>query len=96
MLPTHKKYDRIDASDKFEQKKALFALFHFEDNLMFYWCHLVVPPLYKTYSTVRHEWNGHPKIDKTKILIILGSLMKVESIVDAPLERPSILLACIK
>ena len=41
--------------------------------------------------------SGHSKIDKTKILMTNGSLMKVESIVEcSPLERSAILLTCIK
>ena len=41
--------------------------------------------------------NGHSKIDKTKILMTNGSLMKVESIAECPpLEHPAILLTFIK
>ena len=32
--------------------------------------------------TVKPVWNGHSKIDKTKILMTHGSLMKVESIAE--------------
>ena len=36
------------------------------------------------------------KIDKTKLLMENGSLMKVESIADTLLEHSAILLTCIK
>ena len=44
---------------------------------MHFWC---APP--KTICTVKPVWNGHSKIDKTKILMTNGSLMKVESIAE--------------
>ena len=40
--------------------------------------------------------NGHSKIDNTKIFETNGSLMKVESIAECPLEHSAILLTCIK
>ena len=46
--------------------------------------------------------NGHSKIDKTKILMTYGSLMKVQSIAECspwgmlPLEQSTMLLTCIK
>ena len=42
-------------------------------------------------NTVKPVQNGHSKIDKIKILMTNGSLMKVESIVKC-----SILLTCVK
>ena len=45
--------------------------------------------------TVKPVLNGHSKIDKTKILMTNGSLMKVESIAEF-LEHSAILLTCIK
>ena len=36
----------------------------------------------KVISTVKPVLNGHSKIDKTKILLTNGSLMKVESIAE--------------
>ena len=47
-----------------------------------------LPQLAKVY-TVKHVLRGHSKIDKTKIVMTNGSLMKVESIA-------AILLTCIK
>ena len=41
--------------------------------------------------TVKPVLNGHSKIDKTKILMTNGSLMKVESIAES-----AIILTCIK
>ena len=38
--------------------------------------------------------NSHSKIDKTKILITFGSLMKVESIAEC--SHSAIILTCIK
>ena len=35
--------------------------------------------------TVKHVFSGHAKIDKTKILMTNGSLMKVESIAECSL-----------
>ena len=46
--------------------------------------------------TVKPVQNSHLKIDKTKILMTTGSLMKVESIPEWPLEHSAILLTCIK
>ena len=45
--------------------------------------------------TVKPVLSDHSKIDKTKILMTNGSLMKVESIAE-PLEHSAILLTCIK
>ena len=45
-------------------------------------------------KTVKPALNGHPKIDKTKVLKTNGSLMKVKS--KLPLEHSAILLTCIK
>ena len=36
-------------------------------------------------DTVKSVLSGHSKIDKTKILITIGSLMKVESIAECSL-----------
>ena len=53
-----------------------------------------------TYSiniyTVKPVLSGHSKINKTKIFMTNGSLMKVKSIAECPLEHSAILLACIK
>ena len=43
--------------------------------------------------TVKPMLKSHPKLDKTKILMTKGSLMKVESI--AELQYLAILLTCI-
>ena len=41
--------------------------------------------------------SGHSKIDKTKILMTKGSLMRVESIAELlPLEHSAVLWTCIK
>ena len=53
-------------------------------------------------ATVKPVISGHSKIDKTKVLKINGSLMKVESIAEcskmqnALLKHSAILLTCIK
>ena len=47
-------------------------------------------------TTVKPVKNGHSKIDKTKVLMTNGSLMKVKSIAECPLEHSAILLTCIK
>ena len=47
-------------------------------------------------STVKPVLSGHSKIDKTKVLMTNGSLMKVESIAECPLEHSAILLPCIR
>ena len=47
-------------------------------------------------DTVKPVLSGHSKIDKTKILMTNGSLMKVESCRMLPLEHSAILLTCIK
>ena len=39
--------------------------------------------IYKSLCTVRPVKNGHSRIDKIKILMTNGSLMKVESIAEA-------------
>ena len=44
-------------------------------------------------TTVKPVLSGHSKIDKTKILMTNGSLMKVESIAEC---SPLLLLTCIK
>ena len=47
--------------------------------------------------TVKHVLSGHPKIDKTKILMTNGSLMKVKNVAEcSALEHSAILLTCIK
>ena len=46
--------------------------------------------------TVKPVLNGHLKIDKTKVLMKNGSLMKVEYCRMLPLEHSAILLICIK
>ena len=47
--------------------------------------------------TVNPVLSGHLKIDKTKVLMENGSLMKVESSAKcSPLEHSVILLTCIK
>ena len=47
--------------------------------------------------TVKPVLNGHSNIDKTKILMTNGSLMKVESIAECSnLEHSAILLNCTK
>ena len=45
-------------------------------------------------NTVKPVLSGHLKIDKTKILMTNGSLMRVEVLQNAPLG--AILLTCIK
>ena len=45
--------------------------------------------------TVKSVLRGHSKIDKTKVLMANGSLMKVESIAECS-EHSAILLTCIK
>ena len=48
-------------------------------------------------KTVNLRKSSHPKIDKTKILMANGSLMKVKTIAEcSPLEHSAILLTCIK
>ena len=50
-------------------------------------------------SAVKPVLNSHSKIDKRKILMPNGSLMKVESIAECsllPLEHFAVLLTCIK
>ena len=48
-------------------------------------------------STVKPVQNGHSKIDKTKILMTNGSLMKGQKYCRMlPLEHSAILLTCIK
>ena len=47
--------------------------------------------------TVKPVLSGHSKIDKTKVLMTNGSLMKVKSIAEcSPLEHSAIILTCIK
>ena len=46
--------------------------------------------------TVNPVLSGHSQIDKTQILMACGSLMKVESIAECPLEHSAILLTYIK
>ena len=46
--------------------------------------------------TVKPVLSGHSKIDKTKILMTKGSLMKVESIAECSLGAFCNTLACIK
>ena len=48
------------------------------------------------HHTVKPVLSGHSKIDKTKILMTNGRLMKMESIAECSLEHSAILLACIK
>ena len=52
--------------------------------------------IYDMDHTVNPVLSGHLKIDKTKILMTNGSLMKVESIAECSLEHSAILLTCIK
>ena len=47
-------------------------------------------------NTVKLVLSSHSKKDKTKILITNGSLMKVESIAECPLEHSAMLLTFIK
>ena len=48
-------------------------------------------------NTVKPVLSGHSKIDKTKVLMTNGSLMKVESIAEClEHEHSAILLTCIK
>ena len=47
-------------------------------------------------NTVKPVLSGHSKIDKTKIAMTNGSLMKGESIAECPLKHSAILLTCIK
>ena len=52
---------------------------------------------YQTVHTAKPVLSGHSKIDKTKILMTNGSLMKVESIAESSnWEHSAILLTCIK
>ena len=47
-------------------------------------------------TTVKHVLSGHSKIDKTKILMANGSLMKVENIAECSNGHSAILSTCIK
>ena len=47
-------------------------------------------------NTVKPVQNGHSKIDKIKILMTNGSLIKVEVLQNIPLEHSALLLTCIK
>ena len=44
-----------------------------------------MPHYEKNDYTVKHVLSGHSKIDKTKVLMTNGSLMKVESIAECSL-----------
>ena len=57
-------------------------------HLSLSWSSILYVP--KTH-TVKPVLSGHPKIDKTKILMRNGSLMKVQSVA----EHSAILLTCI-
>ena len=53
--------------------------------------------VYKVESIYSKTWLKRPlKIDKTKVLMTNGSLMKVEILQNALLEHSAILLTCIK
>ena len=49
---------------------------------IYYTCHTVLNMLL---CTVKHVLSGHSKIDKIKVLMENGSLMKAESIVECSL-----------
>ena len=52
---------------------------------------------HKIWHTVKPVLSGHSKIDKTKILMTNGTLMKVESIAEcSPWSILQLLLTCIK
>ena len=56
-----------------------------------------LPPHLGMDCIVKSVWNGHSKIDKTKILMTNGSLMKVKSIAEcSPMEHSAILLTFIR
>ena len=58
---------------------------------------LYLPSFHGLVYTVKPVLSSHSKIDKTKILLTNGSLMKVKSICKMlPLEHSAILLTCIK
>ena len=50
----------------------------------------------KRVITVKPVLSGYSKIEKIKVLMANGSLMKVESIASIPLDHSTILLTCIK
>ena len=55
---------------------------------------ILIPWYTENQNTVKPVLSGHSKIDKTKVLMPNGSLMKVESIAECSVEHSAIPLTC--
>ena len=65
-----------------------YALFTVTADILTFWSNIMQQVHFNIPSSVKPMLNGHSKIDKTKIFMTNGNLMKVESMAEcSPIKQ---------